>query len=540
MKNIIRGTFSYLGQNPPLAAALVLAIILSLLGANWGRVECWNLDSMAFRGTKANGLPYCGYLKPPLHTYLNHLLVMKPVEAVRTVCGFEHNWQYPFQLAGARLITLALFCGFTSLMYVIAMRCSGSRAAALVALVSATSAGLIKFNHFGTADSPLLFWMIASFAMAIRAGISGKIRDALLAGALAGLAAADKYNGLGVAVAIPASILVQRGWKAMFGLQSWAGLAGVAGGFIIGNPGAVFDTHNFVQDFLYNLYTTPVYTGVTTGAGYIDFLGCFPEIIGWPGTMLAITAVAGSLLLLCSGKLSRDERAMLLASGAVFLFYFGTIGRFPRMADRFVLPVIPFVLLFGAPALQRVSWRKALPLASIGALLGYNIICSVILDLRFLSDPRMKAQMFALTEFRPGATIENTYAPHWEHLPGCGVKVTETPYATGRSSSFTKIFGDNAVIRKGIEKFEQADYPDDTFTLQGLQRRGPDYVAFSNQAFQFTADEKAQRYYADHLAERLGYRKVFDATWMPALPWTYPTGVDFLVERMTILKKSGN
>lgn len=538
MKHLLRKISTFLQANPLLAVALALAITLSALGANWGRVECWNLDDMAFRGTQSNGLPH-GYLKPPLHTYINHLLVMKPAEALRCVLGAEHNFQRPIQFTGARIVTITLFCGFIVLMYRTAMRCSGSRAAAIVALVSATSAGLIKFNHFGTADSPLLFWMMASFAMAIRAGISGKITDALLAGALAGLAAADKYNGLGVAVALPATIVVHRGWKAMFGLQSWAGVIGVGGGFIIGNPGSVLDTHNFVQDFLYNLYTTPVYTGVTTGAGYVDFLGCFPEIIGWPGTLLAITAVAGSLLLLCSRKLSLDERAMLLASGAVFLFYFATIGRFPRMADRFVLPVIPFVLLFGAPAFQRVAWRRALPFASIGALLGYNILCSVILDLRFLADPRMKAQLFALTEFHPGVTIENTYAPHWEHLPGCSVKVTETPYATGRSSSFAKIFGDNPVIRKGIEKFEQADYPEDTFTLQGLQRRGPDYVAFSNQAFQFTADEKAQRYYADHLAERLGYRKVFEASWRPSLPWTYPKGVDFLVERMIILKKSG-
>lgn len=325
----------------------------------------------------------------------------------------------------------------------------------------------------------------------------------------------------------------------MFGLQSWAGALGVAAGFIIGNPGAVLDTRNFVQDFLYNLYTTPVYTGKTTGSGYVDFLLSFPELIGWPGTLLAITAAAGSLILLCSRKLSRNETALLFASGVVFLFYFATIGRFPRMADRFVLPVIPFTLLFGAPAFQRVAWNRALPFAAIAALLTYNVFCSVILDLRFLADPRMKAQLFALTEFRPGTSIENTYAPHWQHLPGCNVKVTETPYATGRSSSFAKIFGGNDVIRKGIEKFEQAEYPEDTFTLQGLQRRSPDYVAFSNQAFQFTADDKAQRYYADHAAERLGYRKVFDATWMPRVPGTYPAEVDFLVERMIILKKPG-
>lgn len=195
MEQLLRKISTSLQANPVMAVAVALAIILSALGANWGRVECWNLDSMAFLGTQSNGLPH-GYLKPPLHTYINHLLVMKPAETLRHILGAEHNFQHPIQLMGARIVTIALFYGFIVLMYRIAMRCSGIRAAAIVALVSATSAGLIKFNHFGTADSPLLFWMIASFAMAIRAGISGRITDALLAGALAGLAAADKYNGL--------------------------------------------------------------------------------------------------------------------------------------------------------------------------------------------------------------------------------------------------------------------------------------------------------------------------------------------------------
>lgn len=536
MPNRLHRTMLYFGNNKALSAALVMAVALSLVGSNWGRVECWNMDNMAFHGVRANGLPH-DYLKPPLHTYLNHILVLKPVEACRAVMGMEHNAQYPFQLAGTRLLTLALFCGMIIILYRTVNCLSGMTAAGLIALLAATSAGLIKFNHFATADSPLLFWMVASFAMALRAALSGKLPEALFAGVLAGLAAANKYNGLGVAIAIPAGLLVTRGWKGMIGILSWIGAAGLVLGFIIGNPGALFDTRNFVQDFLYNLYTTPVYTGQTSGSGYADFLLAFPELIGWPGTLLVLIAVAGTLILAVLKKFSHRELLLITAAGAVFVFYFITIGRFPRMADRFVLPAVPFVLFLAAPTLGRIPWRRPIPLAVILGVLAYNLLCSSLLDLRFLSDPRLEAQVFVMREFPRNATIENSYAPRWQFLPGLKVRVHEMPNATGRSGLFTKIFPSSNVIHKGIEKFESTKYSADTFTPEGLARRNPDYVAFSNQVFDFTGDETAQRFYSGLESEKLGYKKVFEQTCMPRVPWTYPTCIDFLVDRMIILKR---
>lgn len=529
---------SWIFRNRALSAALLLGILLSLIGCNWGRVDDWNLDSMAFRGVQPNGLPYGGYLKPPLHIYLNHILVMKPAEAIRSILGVEHNDQYPAQLYGSRFLTIALFCGTILLLYKVARKTCGPGAAMVLSLLTATSAGLIMFNHFGTADSPLLFWMMASFVMAIEAAMSGKTVDAVFAGALAGLATADKYNGLGVAIAIPASFLALHGWKSLFGRQCWAGAFAVPLGFIVGNPGAIFDTQNFVQDFLYNLYTTPVYEGKTSGAGYLDFLNRFPNLIGWPAIVLTGIGLAGTLLLLTRKRLSRQEIALLVAAGAVFLFYYLTIGRFPRMADRFVLPSVPFLFLLAAPGLQRIPWHQVIPATVLGAILFYNSLCCVQVGLRFLSDPRMDAQVYALKNFPPGSVIENTDAPDWSRLPGLKVVVTHTPSAGGRAAAFSKIFGNNPVIQKGIEKFETQTFTEDTFTEEGLNKRHPDFVTFSNQAFQFTADEQALRFYHALDDGRMkGYVKVFDGTWKPYRRWTYPNYIDFLTERMIILKR---
>lgn len=528
----------WIRRHKVLCTSLFLAIILSLIGANWGRVECWNLDNMAFRGVMPNFLPCGGYLKPPLHIYLNQTLVMKPAEALRSVLGLEHNWQYPLQLWGARLVTLALFCGTILLIYNVARDFCCPCSAGVLALLTATSAGLIKFNHFATADSPLLFWMMASFAMAMRAARSGLILDAVYAGLLAGLAAADKYNGLGVAVAIPASLLVCQGWKSLFGKQCWAGAFSVPLGFIIGNPGAVFDTKIFVQDFLYNLYTTPVYDGKTSGAGYIDFLTRFPDLIGWPAVVLIGVGLIMTLCLLVQGRLSRNELALLAAAGAVFLFYYITIGRFPRMADRFVLPVVPFVFLLAAPGLGRIPWKHFLPATVLILILAYNICCSIEVGWRFLSDPRMDAQRFARKYFWNGAVIENSYAPDWSRLPGLTVKAPHLPLVTGRTDAFTKLFGQNQLIQDGLKKYEATDYPTDTFTAEGLKNRNPDFVAYSSQVFQNTGGEQAQKFYRALDDGRMGYVKVFDQSWKTRQSWSYPHDIDFLAERMVILKRT--
>lgn len=524
-------------RNKVLAGALFLAIALSFIGINWGRVECWNLDNMAFRGVQPNFLPCGGYLKPPLHIYLNQTLVMKPAEAIRSVLGLEHNWQYPVQLWGARLLTLALFCGTIILIAKVAKIFCGARSAGLLALLTATSAGLIVYNHFATADSPLLFWMTASFALAMKAAKHNSTRDVVFAGLLAGLAAADKYNGLGVAIAIPAAFLVLQGWKSLFGKQCWLGALSVPLGFILGNPGAIFDSKNFTEDFLYNLYTTPVYDGKTTGAGYLDFLTRFPELIGWPGTILITLGVLGTLLLLLQRKLSRNELALVVAASAVFLFYYITIGRFPRMANRFVLPVVPFVFLMAAPAFERILWKQLLPAAVLTLLLAYNIACSIEVGLRFRSDPRMNAQLFAKKYFWKGAVIENSNAPDWGRLPGLTVKAPHLPSAGGRASRFSKLFGQNSIIENGISKFETTDYPADTFTLEGLKKRNPDFVAFSNQAFQFNDQEEVLKFYHALDDGKMGYVTIFDQTWKPRSSWSYPHDIDFLAERMVIMKK---
>jgi hypothetical protein len=523
-----------------LLIALVLAAGLSLIGIHWGRYEDWNFDQMAFCGLLPNGLPG-NYLKPPLHTYLTHLLVIEPVGLFARFLNAnpaDPNRSFAVIILAGHLLTVLLYCGSVTLLYKTVQGTCGRQSAGILALLMATSAGIIQFNHYGTADSPLIFWVLASFAMSARTSCTGKALDAIAAGLLAGLAAADKYNGLGVAAAIPVALLLRSGWKCLIRLPLWAGVIAVPLGFILGNPGAVLDTRKFVQDFLYNLYTTPVYYGNTHKLGYLAFLGSFPELIGLPVSVIIAGAVAGTVLLLIRKKLASDEIPLTAMAGAVFLFYFITIGRFPRLEARFILPIIPFALMLAAPALQRIRFREKLPLLLFVLVMAYNIVCCIGLGIRFLGDPRMNAQIYAMKNFPRGAKVENTYSPEWNLLPGVFVQEKALNCECGHQERFTKIFGNNAVIQKGLKEFATSD-PAYLFTPEALKERNPDFITFSSVTYVIAHDPETQRFYKDLEAGRLGYVKVYDRELIRPPRWMYPSQSDALMERMIILKRAG-
>ena len=517
-----------------LLLALVAALGLSLHGASWGKVECWNPDQMAFRPVPSN-LLVGDYLKPPLDTYLNRLLVLNPVDIVMNgILKTATPVRMKARLIGCRLVTAFMFCCSVVLLYFSILRCSGRQAASLSALVMATSAGLITFNHYGTADAPLLFWMLGSFASAIVFGISGRLPYALASGLLAGLAAADKYNGVLVAVALPVCALIAQGAMAAFDRKAWLGMLCVPLGFVIGCPGAVFEWGKFSQDFLYNLHVTPVYAGNEFSPGYLKFLGKFPELLGYPCSLLILIGFISLPIIIAKGCLSRKEFMLVIAALTVFSVYFLSIGKFPRIETRFVLPAAPFAVMVAAPAVARIRRGWVIVLAT--PLIVYNVVCSFLVGERFLHDPRMAACEWAESNLKPGMTIESAYAPSWSLLV-TGVRNTPMPEATGRAERFQKMMGGNAAVQRGVEKYEKPP-PAGFFSKEGLRERAPDYVSFSSLAIGLSGTKEARAYFSDLLQEKMGYSKVFEAHWRSGSWWAYPRKLDFVPDAMVILKKT--
>jgi hypothetical protein len=530
----IKSVLKKLCAGKPLLICLVASVVLCLPGIQWGIHECWNLDQMGHLKLRKDYMP-AHYLKPPMHTYLNHLLVLGPAKQV--LGGWFHiprEFHWPVYLIGSRLLTLALFCGFLIFIHRSIRSTAGADAAFAITLALATSSGILVFNRYLTADSPLLFWMTASFAFAVRAGMRSSTPDAVIAGLLAGLAAANKYNGLGVAAAIPAALIASQGWRFILKPTPWlAGLA-VPTGFLLGNPGAVLDSRRFLQDFFYNYLTTPVYDGQTEGTGYFKFLACFPELIGWPSTLLLSLLLAASLAIAVRGRFSKQEWILTGAALAVFSLYFAMIGKFPRMGTRFVLPAIPFALVLAAPALARIDWKRSTPKILLGLVIAYNAYSSLDAGLRFLGDPRMHSIPWVAKNLPAEAIIENSYAPSWQRIPGRNYRVQQMPAATGRTELFSKILANKKTVQTGLDRFE-SHYDESIFNAEGLSQRNPDFIAFTTQVFDWSGDDDVQRFYAALDREELGYKKLYERKARGRWPSAYPCDIGFLPERMVIL-----
>ena len=547
-------------RDPVLVTALVISLIFSLYGIGWGRVESWNLDELALQ--PLHGLRPHGYLKPPFHTYVNHLLVLEPINLfdmlVKYLGGKHHDFAEA-KLLGSGLVVICLSLGTICLAYAISVRSFGRFAARVSALTFATSAGFVEYSHFLTADSPLLFWMLLALLFEVRILFTHSLADYLLSGFLTGVCSATKYNGIAVGIGIVSAHLLARDqvrWKeTLLDRRLWLGLGLVPIGFLCASPFVIFDSRKFIVDFMYNYYVTPRYEG-QQGHGYFQFLARLPEVLGWPGTVIVCFATTLSIFLVVrSWHSNRVGAKTFLVLASVFLLYFAKIGSFSRVPTRFVLPAVPFLVLMAGPLWQRLRRRQRSVALILAPTLLYNTLCCFVVGQRFSSDPRSVAQHWMESHVHRGSVIESSWAsPHWTRLPGLNgterdlakmdsralsrglIVDLRMPKVTGRAELFSKIFQGNRWVMESLDAREGR--PDDQlFTIAELQKRNPDYIA-AYSADYVVPNETVKSYYSNLLEGQFPYDIAADGESTVMAPfWLYPRQIDFLGGRITILKR---
>ena len=189
-------------------AMALLALVFSVNGIGWGRVEDWNRSSMGLGALGRLGMPR-HYLKPPLHTFVTHIVVKAPIDCIEHAASFMLRKKQNFnaaKLVAARLLVVGLYLGTIVLAFEISRVFYGIFAARVIAFVFATSAGFSVYNHFLSCDSPLLFWMMLAFYFAARIIRDGQRIDYVMAGLLTGAATNAKYNGLAIGISLVAGM----------------------------------------------------------------------------------------------------------------------------------------------------------------------------------------------------------------------------------------------------------------------------------------------------------------------------------------------
>ncbi len=543
--------------DPVLIFSLVFGFLLCLYGLNWGGSHSWHPDEMAFQTLFRPGeLPFNPkwFHKPPFYTYFNFFLSTLPFFILSKIIPVYADYIELIKVFWSRLLTVFLFLGSIILVYKITERFFGIFAARVVALVFATSAGLIAFSHFLTTDIPVTFSMLLAFYFAQNICFGGSQQDYIRAGFFTGIATATKYNGLAIGITlVVAHILSQRdfSWpnlpkKIIFSRQLYLGLAAVPLGFIVGNPFAILDYPTFISHFMYNYIVTPVYDG-STGNSYLKFWLSFVELIGWPSFLLFFSGFGFGFYFLFSGGKYRQEKKALILLLSVFFLYYYKFGSFPRIETRFVLPILPYWMILSGPFLRLLKPSRIFPI-SLALILSYNGICSFYVGKRFVEDPRMAAIDWVKQHIPSGSSIASTrYSPDWDDIPGVNLQGTRIPHEIAiRDKIFENRLHENPwvwpILQQDIQHSRQAEK---WFTLANIQRRNTEYIAINSLYYNRFFTEKGQMYYPriyeffqKLLAEQLlGYQIVFDGQSQPAPKWIYPQQIDSLENRMTILRR---
>ncbi|HLD50358.1 MAG TPA: glycosyltransferase family 39 protein, partial [bacterium] len=223
--------------------------------------------------------------------------------------------------------TLTIF-----MFYRLVARHFSPRAAILGAAFLAVNFLHVRDSHYIYADIPLLLVMISAFFVFFRTLERSAFKLDLGCGAMLGLAAAVKYNG--AALLIPYGFILWKagGVKKMVTSGLPAALAAL-GVFALLNPFAFLDFHFFQSELRQQALSN-------TGVPWLHHLRySLTEAAGIP---LLLFAFGGMVKIFSPFNVKK-------ASFALFaLAYYGVLVLAGQPYDRYVLPLIPFLIFFAA------------------------------------------------------------------------------------------------------------------------------------------------------------------------------------------------
>jgi YYY domain-containing protein len=290
--------------------------------------------------------------------------------------------------------------GTICLVYLLGRRIYGQRVGLLGAALSSVAVMHIQLSHFATFDVITTFFVVLAVYGAVRVVQSGRRAawPAIWAGAAAGLAVASKFSAMPlVAVLILAHVLRgarregEQGRLAPGRLlrRSWPGILlslGVALlAFFVTSPFAILDARLYLKQIMEQGAMVRGQADWPFTRQYINTTSFVYQIVqqvrwglGWP---LGITAFAGlGWTLVRQVRRPRAEEWVVL--GWV-VPCFALVGSFMVKFMRYMLPLLPFLILMGAALLvQIVSWARrriadrvqAGQTPGRGRLVGYRLL----------------------------------------------------------------------------------------------------------------------------------------------------------------------
>jgi 4-amino-4-deoxy-L-arabinose transferase-like glycosyltransferase len=325
---------------------VILALKVGVVGPNIGYFD------------NPTGFVYLLFFEYGLFYFIGRLLSI--FHSSRDLAMLYYQNPSIFFLLG-RITSLLFSVGTVGLTYTIGKKSFNRTIGLLAALFLACSFGHIRDSHFAVPDISMVFFLMLSFYFIVRFWFAEKkpLKSIILAAGFAGVAIGFKYTAGLILVPLLIILILQRNklgstikpqvcW--FFSTLFFSFL-----GFIIVCPYAVIDYPKFLASvqFLQRLDETG-YFGVNPA---INGFAAYIQVLNWQvGTLVLITGITGIIY-----AIYQKRRTGLM----LFLFpilYYLVMARSKLVFDRFMLPMLPFLVLGSAILIgeifkNKLGWR---------------------------------------------------------------------------------------------------------------------------------------------------------------------------------------
>jgi Tfp pilus assembly protein PilF len=338
---------------------------------------------------------------PGLPYYLNGLVFFLGAAAEATVNSATFDatilsfylWDTQSLYTIARLITLSFAGGISVVAFLLADALYGRRAALTALLLSGLSLALCRQSILAAVDIPLAFWFTLTTWSALKLIAEHKLSAYLVAGVCAGLCTASKITGIVALAPICAAHLLAR--RKSHDAHLFAAVAAAAIIFSLASPSTVFDWRDFHTRFLLE------FNHFETGRGDQD-PGWWHHLshnlrygVGWIVLIAAVASLA----------LHRHPQVWVLI--ATTGTYFIAIGYGDLIFFRYILPIVPLIIVLASGAIAHLSrgWHLLLAIC----LLSCESLQDTIAFGRILQtdDTRIEARRWIEDNIPPGTGIGN-------------------------------------------------------------------------------------------------------------------------------------
>ncbi|MBD3177703.1 MAG: phospholipid carrier-dependent glycosyltransferase [Armatimonadia bacterium] len=409
-------------------AAVVLAVSLRVVGLEWGlpgpaHSASYHPDEGTIYG-HALQMAKTGDLNPHFFNYGSLPIMLSAL--VLKLTGLDAPGKISAAHYALRLVSVAAGVLTVWLAALIAGRLFRSGWAPALAAAATAAAPLAVVNsHYATVDALATCLLTASLYFSVRLLDEDDAKWYLLAGALAGLAAATKYVGaMAILPAIAAHAIRSGSLRSVLDGRAVGLVAGPAiAAFLIGCPYSVLDHQAFLRDFAFEM--RHVREGATT------------YMLGQPPLVYFVSQVlpcALSLPLLCVsavglafGIAAFGARGALLGGWALLLILLHGSGK--EIFVRYAMPLVPLFAIglasLAAPidvdearGLLAKPFQRGVAVAVVGlAVLWAALVSWANVSLMAGPDTREQAARRLLPEYMDGGSLGMHKLPWFDTPP---------------------------------------------------------------------------------------------------------------------------